>query len=160
MKKKLPFSLEEYKKLDNPERVTDSGLSVRIICTDNDNPDAPVVGLINGKPHLFTKDGEWISRESKYPISKIYILGKEELNDWETALQQVINDMVSKGRLLNADDIRALIRTYQALSTFVPYDYEIEALKNVIDYYESREGTNTFLIKDLNSLLERIKKYA
>ena len=42
------FSLEEY--LKNPERkvVTRDGKNVRIICTDFDNPNYPVIGEING----------------------------------------------------------------------------------------------------------------
>lgn len=43
-----PFNLEEY--LKNPSRkvVTRDGRNVRIICTDFDNPDYPVVGEIKG----------------------------------------------------------------------------------------------------------------
>ena len=43
-----PFSLEEY--LANPSRkvITRDGRNVRIICTDFDNHDFPVVGEIKG----------------------------------------------------------------------------------------------------------------
>ena len=57
-----PFNLEEY--LKNPSRkvVTRYGRNVRIICTDFDNPDFPVVGEINGKkwPLRFMANGESI----------------------------------------------------------------------------------------------------
>lgn len=53
------FSLEEY--LAHPERkvVTRDGIDVRIICTDFDNPDFPVVGEIKGHkwPSSFTTNG-------------------------------------------------------------------------------------------------------
>lgn len=170
MRKKLPFSIEEYKKLDKPEVVTGTNLPVRILCTDNDNPNAPVVAMVSGSPHLFTKDGDCfidsdkaitdgdsIRINNKVLIGKIFILGPEELNEWETAFQQVINDRISNGKLLNADDIKALIRTYQALSTFVPYDYEIEALQEAADILQQDYHSET--AKELNTLLERIKKY-
>ena len=56
------FNLQEY--LANPSRqvVTRNGRKVRIICTDFDNPDFPVVGEINGYkwPLSFTTNGEAI----------------------------------------------------------------------------------------------------
>ena len=56
------FNLEEY--LKNPSRkvVTRYGRNVRIICTDFDNPDFPVVGEINGHkwPLSFMANGESI----------------------------------------------------------------------------------------------------
>ena len=57
-----PFSLEEY--LANPSRkvVTRDGRDVRIICTDFDNPDFPVIAEIKGHkwPISFTANGETI----------------------------------------------------------------------------------------------------
>lgn len=157
MKKKLPFSIEEYKRTQNPEVVTSTNLPVRILCTDNDNPNAPVVAMVDGEPLLFNKVGESVNNNHLL-VDKIYILGPEELNEWETAFQQVINDKISNGKLLNADDIKALIRTYQALSTFVPYDYEIEALQEAVDILQQDYHSET--AKELKTLLERIKKYA
>lgn len=169
MRKKLPFSIEEYKKLDKPEVVTEGGLPVRILCTDNDNAKYPVVAMVSGNPHLFTKDGECfvdsdkaitdgdnIRINNKVFIGKIFILGKEELNEWEAAFQQIINDKISNGKLLNADDIKALIRTYQTLSTFVPYDYEIKTLEDAVD---KLAFNHPVLANDVQSLLNRIKKY-
>ena len=56
------FNLQEY--LANPSRqvVTRNGRKVRIICTDFDNPNFPVVGEINGYkwPISFTTNGEAI----------------------------------------------------------------------------------------------------
>ena len=57
------FNLEEY--LKNPERkiVTRDRRPVRIICTDFDNPDFPVVGEINGHkwPISFATNGTSIN---------------------------------------------------------------------------------------------------
>lgn len=55
-----PFNLNEY--LANPRRVvTRNGIPVRIICTDFNDKDFPVVGEIKGSPfpELFTKEGEY-----------------------------------------------------------------------------------------------------
>ena len=56
------FNLQEY--LKNPERkvITRDGRKVRIICTDFDNPDFPVVGEIQGNkwPLSFATNGEAI----------------------------------------------------------------------------------------------------
>ena len=53
------FNLEEY--LANPSRkvVTREGRDVRIICTDFDNPNFPVIGEVKGSkwPYSFTKKG-------------------------------------------------------------------------------------------------------
>lgn len=53
------FNLQEY--LANPSRqvVTRDGKNVRIICTDFDNPNYPVIGEINGNkwPCSFTTNG-------------------------------------------------------------------------------------------------------
>ena len=56
------FNLQEY--LANPNRqvVTRDGRKVRIICTDFDNPDYPVIGEIKGDkwPFSFATNGEAI----------------------------------------------------------------------------------------------------
>ena len=56
------FNLEEYLKNPDREVVTRDGRKVRIICTDFDNPDYPVVGEINGNkwPLSFMANGESI----------------------------------------------------------------------------------------------------
>ena len=63
------FSLEKY--LANPSRkvVTRAGHSVRIICTDMNYKNHPIVALIahdNGTENVYTytKDGEWDNYES------------------------------------------------------------------------------------------------
>ena len=57
-----PFNLEEY--LANPSRkvVTRDGRDVRIICTDFNNPDFPVIGEIKGYkwPLSFATNGKII----------------------------------------------------------------------------------------------------
>ena len=53
------FNLDEY--LANPSMkvVTRDGRSVRLVCTDFDNPNYPVVGEVKGSewPYSFTKEG-------------------------------------------------------------------------------------------------------
>lgn len=62
------FNLEEY--LKNPSRqvVTRDGRKVRIICTDFDNPDYPVVAEINGHkwPLSFATNGMSIQKRQLY----------------------------------------------------------------------------------------------
>lgn len=57
------FNLQEY--LANPSRqvVTRDGRKVRIICTDFDNPNYPVIGEINGSiwPKSFSENGKLIT---------------------------------------------------------------------------------------------------
>lgn len=56
------FSLEEYFKNPNRKIVTRDGKKVRIICTDFNNPDFPVIGEIESYlwPSSFTKSGLFI----------------------------------------------------------------------------------------------------
>ena len=53
------FNLEEY--LANPSKkvVTRDGRDVRIVCTDFDNPNFPVIGEVKGSkwPYSFTRKG-------------------------------------------------------------------------------------------------------
>lgn len=62
------FNLQEY--LAHPDRkvVTRDGREVRIICTDFDNPDYPVVGEIKGYkwPISFSINGEAIKKKQLY----------------------------------------------------------------------------------------------
>ena len=62
------FSLEEY--LKNPSRkvVTKDGRKVRILCTDFNNPDFPVIcgveSSTNEQLYSFTRDGSYFIGES------------------------------------------------------------------------------------------------
>ena len=53
------FSLDEYLKNPLKKVVTRDGRDVRIICTDFDNPNFPVIGEVKGSkwPCSFTKKG-------------------------------------------------------------------------------------------------------
>ena len=53
------FNLEEYLKNPSKKVVTREGRDVRIICTDFDNPNFPVIGEVKGSkwPCGFTKKG-------------------------------------------------------------------------------------------------------
>ena len=54
-----PFSLDEYLKNPSKKVITRDGHNVRIICTDFDNPNFPVIGEVKGSkwPCSFTKKG-------------------------------------------------------------------------------------------------------
>ena len=73
------FSLEEY--LKNPKRkvVTRDGRDVRIICTDFDNSDFPVIGGIKGSmwPDNFTANGLMI-KEDEHPADLFFAPEKHE----------------------------------------------------------------------------------
>ena len=65
------FNLEEYLKNPKKKVVTRDGRSVRIICTDFDNPKFPVIGEIEGGnwPISFTTKGLFNSYgESNYDL--------------------------------------------------------------------------------------------
>ena len=82
------FSLDEY--LKNPERkvVTRDGKNVRIICTDFDNPNYPVIGEINGNkwPCSFTTNGLLIKDGVEQPSDLFFAPEKHEgwiiINKW------------------------------------------------------------------------------
>lgn len=73
------FSLEEY--LNNPSKkvVTRDGKKVRIICTDFDNPDFPVICGIEGSmwPSSFTKSGLLI-KGAEHPADLFFAPEKHE----------------------------------------------------------------------------------
>ena len=73
------FNLEEY--LKNPKRkvVTRDGKKVRIICTDFDNPDFPVICGIEGSmwPSSFTKSGLLI-KGAEHPAALFFAPEKHE----------------------------------------------------------------------------------
>lgn len=74
-----PFNLEDY--LKNPKRkvVTRDGRDVRIICTDFDNSDFPVIGGIKGSmwPDCFTANGFMI-KGAEHPADLFFALEKHE----------------------------------------------------------------------------------
>ena len=74
------FNLQEY--LAHPERkvVTRDGINVRIICTDFDNPDFPVIGEIKGNkwPCSFTTNGLLIKDGVEQPSDLFFAPEKHE----------------------------------------------------------------------------------
>ena len=57
-KEPQPFNKELYDESPRLWEVTTmSGKPVRILCTDAENERFPVIGLVNGRPHRYTKDG-------------------------------------------------------------------------------------------------------
>ena len=58
LKEKEKFDKERYAETPNLWDVTTmSGRPVRILCTDGGSEEFPVIGVINGQPHRYTKDG-------------------------------------------------------------------------------------------------------
>ena len=82
------FSLEEYLKNPNREVVTRDGKKVRIICTDFDNPNYPVIGEIKGNkgPCSFTTNGWLIKDGVEQPSDLLFAPEKHEgwinINKW------------------------------------------------------------------------------
>ena len=74
------FSLEEYLKNPNREVVTRDGRKVRIICTDFDNPDYPVIGEIKGYkwPLSFATNGLLIKDGVEQPNDLFFAPEKHE----------------------------------------------------------------------------------
>ena len=74
------FNLEEYLKNPNREIVTRDGKKVRIICTDFDNPNYPVIGEIKGNkwPYSFTTNGLLIKNEVEQPSDLFFAPEKHE----------------------------------------------------------------------------------
>ena len=58
LKEKEKFDKERYAESPNLWDVTTmSGRPVRILCADGGSEEFPVIGVINGQPHRYTKDG-------------------------------------------------------------------------------------------------------
>ena len=82
------FSLEEY--LENPSKriVTRDGRNVRIICTDFDNPDYPIIGGIKGSiwPCSFATNGLLV-KGNEHPDDLFFASKKHEgwINLYKTA---------------------------------------------------------------------------
>ena len=75
-----PFNLEEYLKNPNRKVVTRDGKRVRIICTDFDNPNYPVIGEIKGNkwPYSFTTNGLLIKDGVEQPSDLFFAPEKHE----------------------------------------------------------------------------------
>ena len=91
------FSLEEYLKNPDREVVTREGRKVRIICTDFDNPDYPVVGEIKGHkwPITFATNGMAIKNR---PLYNDIFFAPEKHEGWMNLYKKksglVIGDLV------------------------------------------------------------------
>ena len=74
------FSLEEYLKNPNRKIVTRDGKKVRIICTDFNNPDFPVIGEVEGYiwPSSVTKSGLFIKGYEEHPNDLFFATEKHE----------------------------------------------------------------------------------
>ena len=73
------FSLDEYIKNPSKKVVTRDGRDVRIICTDFDNSDFPVIGGIKGSmwPDCFTANGFMIKGD-EHPADLFFASEKHE----------------------------------------------------------------------------------
>ena len=77
------FSLEKY--LENPNRkvVTRAGRNVRIICTDRNSDDHPIIALLQGpvceNTCFYRRDGLWLDN-SETPIDLLF--APEKKSGW------------------------------------------------------------------------------
>lgn len=92
------FSLEEYLKNPDREVVTRDGRKVRIICTDFDNSDYPVVGEIKGYkwPLSFATNGLLIKDGVEQPSDLFFAPEKHEgwMNLYKKSFGLLIGDLV------------------------------------------------------------------
>lgn len=78
-----PFDLQEY--LKNPDRqiVTRGGRNARIICTDRNSDDHPIVALLQGpvceNTCFYRRDGLWLDN-SETPIDLLF--APEKKSGW------------------------------------------------------------------------------
>lgn len=92
------FNLEEYLKNPDREVVTRDGYWVRIVCTDFNNPDYPVVGEIIGHkwPCSFTTNGLLVKDGDEHPCDLFFAPEKHEgwMNLYKKNFDLVIGDLV------------------------------------------------------------------
>ena len=97
------FSLEEY--LKNPSRkvVTRDGRNVRIICTDFDNPDFPVIVEIKGNqwPLSFATNGEAIKGR---PLSCDLFFAPKKHEGWVNVYKEFESNSHYMGRICNSEE--------------------------------------------------------
>ena len=94
------FNLEEYLKSPSKKVVTRDGRDVRIICTDFDNPNFPVIGEVKGSkwPCSFTKKGMY-NRYEESDADLFFAPEKHEgwVNIYEAAApRQSIGSLVTR----------------------------------------------------------------
>ena len=98
-----PFNLAEY--LENPERkvVTRDGRNVRIICTDFDNPDFPVVGEIKGHkwPLSFATNGTSIKWRQ---LCSDLFFAPEKHEGWINVYKEFESNSHYMGRICNSEE--------------------------------------------------------
>lgn len=100
------FNLEEYLKNPKKKVVTRDGRSVRIICTDFDNPIYPVIGEIKGAtlPMSFTASGRhYTGAES--PIDLCF--SSEKYEGWLNVYRHTDTGEVTFGAILHTSREKA-----------------------------------------------------
>lgn len=100
------FNLEEYLKNPKKKVATRDGRSVRIICTDFDNPKFPVIGEIEGGnwPISFTTKGLFNSYgESNYDL----FFAPEKYEGWLNVYRHTDTGEVTFGAILHTSREKA-----------------------------------------------------
>ena len=98
------FSLEEYLKNPNRKIVTRDGRKVRIICTDFNNPDFPVIGEVEGYiwPSSFTKSGLFIKGYEEHLNDLFFAPEKHE--GWVNVYKEFESNSNYMGRICNSEE--------------------------------------------------------
>ena len=97
------FNLEEYLKNPSKKVVTRYGKEVRIICTDFNNPDYPVIGEIKGClwPCSFTTNGGL----KKGPEQPSYLFFAPEKHEgWVNIYRASASGNMSAGHIFNTEE--------------------------------------------------------
>ena len=97
------FNLEEYLKNPDREVVTRDGKKVRIICTDFDNPDYPVIGEIKGNkwPCSFTTNGLMI-KDGVEHLSDLFF-APEKNEGWINIFRIYDRNIVGQTRIFESE---------------------------------------------------------
>ena len=100
------FNLEEYLKNPKKKVVTRDGRSVRIICSDFDNPEFPVIGEVEdgNRPISFTTSGLFNSYgESNYDL----LFASEKHEGWLNVYRHTDTGEVTFGAILHTSREKA-----------------------------------------------------
>lgn len=103
------FNLEEYLKNPSKKVVTRDGRDVRIICTDSDNSDFPIIGGIKGSmwPDCFTANGFMIKGD-EHPADLFFAPEKHE--GWVN-VYRCLDDMMCGSVFATEEDAKCNAKT-------------------------------------------------
>ena len=117
-----PFNLEEYLKDPSRKVVTRDGRDVRIICTDFNNPDFPVICEIEGSkwPSSFTTSGLLI-KGAEHPSDLFFVSEKHE--GWVNVYKE--DKFYNVGNLFSSkEDALAVTKGYNVYVATIKIEWE------------------------------------